>query len=456
MSNQNDSAALSRRDFFKNTTTTAAGLSVLGTLGLEQAVHAASDDTVKIALVGCGNRGSGAVNDALHAPNVKLVAMADVFPNRIKGSLSALMGGVDDDPTAAKQVQLKGAKKNEGKIDVPTARQFVGLDAYKKAIAEADYVIIAGPPGFRAVHFEEAVRQGKNIFMEKPLGSDAPSIRRILEANKTAKEKNLKCGVGFQRRHENSYNELIKRVHDGAIGDILAMRVYWRGGSRGGLEKLPNETELQYQLRNWYFFTYLSGDHIVEQHCHQFDVAYWIKKAHPIAAHGIGGRQVRTNPKLNGQIFDHHFVEYEYADGSRLFSECSQIPKLWGDVSEHAIGTKGLADFGGANRSRITGPNAFRFKGPNNEPYVQEHLDIIKAIRNNEKYNEVDDACISTMTAILGRMATYSGEKIDWDDAFNSKLELMPTIAKWDDKPGVMPNAAGIYPVAVPGETRVL
>lgn len=455
MSTPNEQSALSRRSFLKNTSTTAAGLSLLGTLGLERAVHAASDDTIKIALVGCGNRGSGAVHDALHAPNVKLVAMADVFPNRIKGSLSALTGGVDDDPTAAKQVHLKGAKGQINKIDVPADRQFVGLDAYKKAMEHADYVIIAGPPGFRAVHFEEAVRQGKNIFMEKPLSTDAPSIRRIIAANKIAKEKNLKCGVGFQRRHENSYNDLIKRVHNGDIGDVLAMRVYWRGGSRGGLEKLPGETELQYQLRNWYFFTYLSGDHIVEQHCHQFDVAHWIKGTHPIAAHGLGGRQVRVGP-MHGQIFDHHSVEFEYADGSRLFSECSQIPKLWGDVSEHAIGTKGLADFGGANRTRITGANAYRYKGPNNEPYVQEHLDLLKAIRNNEKYNEVDDAAISTMTAIMGRMATYSGERIDWDDAFNSKLELMPSITSWSDKPAVMPMADGNYPVAVPGETRAL
>jgi predicted dehydrogenase len=292
--------------------------------------------------------------------------------------------------------------------------------------------------------------------MEKPLGTDAPSIRRIIEANKTAKEKNLKCGVGFQRRHENVYKELIKRVHDGDIGDILAMRVYWRGGSRGGLEKLPTENELQYQIRNWYFFTYLSGDHIVEQHCHQFDVAHWLKGTHPIAAHGIGGRQVRTDPKLNGQIFDHHFVEYEYEDGSRLFSECSQIPKMWGDVSEHAIGSKGKVDFNGANRSQITGAKPFRWKAGNNEPYVQEHLDLISAIRNNEKYNEVDAAAISTMTAIMGRMATYSGERIEWDEAFNSKLKLMPDITSWSDEPAVKPRADGTYPVAIPGETRVV
>jgi myo-inositol 2-dehydrogenase / D-chiro-inositol 1-dehydrogenase len=455
MFNLNDPGALSRRSFLKNTTTTAAGLTVLGTLGLERAVHAAGSDLVKIALVGCGNRGSGAVNDALHAENVKLVAMADVFPARIKGSLSALHGGADTDPNAAKPVHIKGAQKQAAKIDVPAERQFIGLDAYKKAIAEADYVIIAGPPGFRAVHFAEAVRQGKHVFMEKPLGTDAPSIRSILETNKIAKEKNLKCGVGFQRRHENVYKELIKRVHDGDIGDILAMRVYWRGGSRGGLPKLPDETELQYQLRNWYFFTYLSGDHIVEQHCHQMDVAHWLKKAHPIAAHGIGGRQVRLGA-MHGQIFDHHFVEFEYEDGSRLFSECSQIPKLWGDVSEHAIGSKGKLDFQGANRSQITGAKAFRYKGGNNEPYVQEHLDLIKAIRNNEKYNEVDDAAISTMTAILGRMATYSGERIEWDDAFKSNKKLMPDITSWNDLPGVTPLPDGTYPVAVPGETLVL
>ncbi|MGZ4961445.1 MAG: Gfo/Idh/MocA family protein [Limisphaerales bacterium] len=462
MSTSNEQSALSRRSFIKNTTTTAAGLSLLGGLSIERSAYAAGSDTIKLALVGCGNRGSGAVDNALKTPGTKLVAMADVFQKRIDESLAVLTGQeAAEDPTAAKPIKMKVDKDQAKQIDVPPARQFVGFDAYKKAIAEADIVIIAGPPGFRPVHFEEAVRQGKHVFMEKPMGTDAPGIRRILAANQIAKEKNLKCGVGFQRHHENSYLEMMKRVHGGDIGDVLAIRVYWRGGSRGGIPKLPGESELAYQIRNWYFFTYLSGDHIVEQHCHNIDVGNWIKTldptkpAHPIRAHGLGGRQVRNDPKLNGQIFDHHFVEFEYEDGTRMTSECSQIPKLWGNTSEHAIGTKGSVDFGGSNRSQIKGAKPFRFKG-GNEPYVQEHRDLIAAVRNNQKYNEVDASAYSTMTAIMGRMATYSGEQIEWDDAFNSKLVLMPEITGWNDPAPVQPDANGVYPVAVPGVTRAL
>lgn len=446
----NDPTALSRRSFLKNTTTTAAGLTVLGALGGVRSVHASNDDTIKLALVGCGNRGSGACQQALMTGNVKLVAMADVFQKRINASLAALSGQRVDDPEAAKPVKLESKGHTAAKLDVPKERQFVGIDAYKKAIAAADVVIIAGPPGFRAVHFEEAVNQGKHVFMEKPLGTDARCIHRILAANKIAKDKNLKVGVGFQRHHEGVYKDLIKRIKDGDIGDVLAMRVYWRGGSRGGVERLPGENELAYQLRNWYFYTYLSGDHIVEQHCHQLDVAYWIKGTHPVRCQGIGGRQART-ANINGQIYDHHFVEFEYDDGSRLFSECSQIPRTWGDVSEHVIGSNGFADLQGANRSQIRGPKAYRYKGHDRNPYEQEHIDLFDAIRNNKTYNEVESSAYATMTAIMGRMATYSGEKIEWDDAFNSKLVLMPDINSMDQQPPVMPNPDGSYPVVYPG-----
>ena len=200
------------------------------------------------------------------------------------------------------------------KVDVPPDRQFTDFDGYKKAIALADVVILATSPGFRPMHFEEAVRQGKHVFMEKPVATDAPGIRQLLAAAEEAKKKNLKVGVGFQRRHQRSYLEIVKRLHDGAVGDIQMLRVYWDGGSRDGVERLPNETEMHYQIRNWYYFTWLSGDHIVEQHCHNIDVGNWIKGAHPVRAQGMGGRQVR-NAKRHGQIFDHHFVEFEYADG---------------------------------------------------------------------------------------------------------------------------------------------
>ena len=427
------SQSFSRREFLK-TTSAAASLSLIGGLSVERSAFAAGNDTIKIALIGCGGRGSGAADQALNTGNVKLVAMADTFENKLKSSLENL--------TTA----------HAKKVEVPPEHQFVGLDAYKKAMALADVVLLASPPGFRAPHFEEAVRQGKNIFMEKPLGTDAPSIRRILAANEDAKKKNLKVCVGFQRHHESGYNDIIKRIHDGAIGDVHTLRVYWRGGSRAGLPREKGETELQYQIRNWYYFTWLSGDHIVEQHCHNIDAGNWIKQAYPVRAQGVGGRQVR-NGLENGQIYDHFSVEFEYEDGTRMFSMCSQIPHLFGDVSEHAIGSKGSADMG--RQFAIKGPTPFRTKN-NANGWQQEHHDFFGAMRKGDPFNEVEYGAKSTMTAILGRMATYSGEKIEWDDAFNSKLELAPAIDSWDAKTPVMPDADGRYPVAMPGLTKAL
>jgi predicted dehydrogenase len=426
--------ALTRRHFLK--TTSAAGLTLIGGLGLERSAFAAGNDEIKIALVGCGGRGSGAAQQALNANGVKLVAMAEVRESQIEKSLSNL-------------------KKSHGeKVDVPKERQFVGLDAYKQAIAAADAVLLATPPGFRPTHFEEAVRQGKHVFMEKPLATDAPGIRQLLAANEEAKKKSLKVACGFQRHHVSGYVETIKRIHDGALGDILMLRVYWRGGSRGGLPKEPGETELAYQLRNWYFFTYLSGDHIVEQHCHNIDVGNWIKGTHPVRASGVGGRQVRTT-KEHGQIYDHHFVEFEYADGSRMFSECSQIPHMWGNISEHAVGTKGSAELKEGDW-RIKAKSTWKYDGPKVVGWQQEQLDFIDNIRHNKAQNELETSAYSTMTAIMGRMATYSGQLVEWDDAFNSKLALVPANMGEGMVPAVMPDKDGFYPVAMPGITTAL
>ena len=440
MNTPNEPPILTRRNFLK-TGSAAAGATLLGGLSIERsAFAAANDDTIKIALIGCGGRGTGAANQALHTEGkIKLVAMADTFDKRLQSSLDIL-------------------KKEHGeKVDVPKENQFTGFDAYKNAIAAADVVLLTSPPGFRPMHFEEAVRQGKHAFMEKPLATDAPGIRRLIAANAEAKKKNLKVAVGFQRRHQAPYIETLKRIHDGDIGDVLAMRCYWRGGSRGGEEKLPGETEMQYQIRNWYFFTYLSGDHIVEQHCHNIDVCNWIKGAYPIRAHGMGGRQVRTT-KEHGQIFDHHFVEFEYADGARMFSQCSQIPHMWNQNSEHATGSKGIASLGDGRAFSITGPKAWqsnRSKGKA-DAFQQEHHDFFAAIRNNKTYNEADYGIPSSMTAIMGRMATYSGKLIEWDEAYNSTLELMPKTFSWDMEPPVKPDADGFYPVAMPGKTIAL
>jgi len=321
----------------------------------------------------------------------------------------------------------------------------------------ADVVILATPPGFRPTHFEEAVRQGKHVFMEKPVGVDAPGIRKVLATAEEAKKKNLKVGVGLQRHHQRGYIETIQRLHDGAIGDIVAMRCYWNGDgvwvkARKDLEQQAGRplTEMEYQMRNWYYFVWLCGDHIVEQHVHNLDVVNWVKGGHPIRAWGMGGREVRKGID-NGEIFDHHYVEFEYADGSRLSSQCRHIPGCWDNVSEHVLGSKGLCDVGGY---RIRGAAPWMFNSPGaRDPYQQEHDDLFAAIRNDTPYNEAENGAHSSMTSILGRMATYSGKEIAWEDAINSNIDTMPAVLGWDASPPTKPDANGRYPVAVPGVT---
>ncbi|HEY6170608.1 MAG TPA: Gfo/Idh/MocA family oxidoreductase, partial [Verrucomicrobiae bacterium] len=351
-------------------------------------------------------------------------------------------------------------KQHPDQVDVSQANQFIGFDAHKEAMALADLVLVTTPQGFHPYHLAEAVRQGKNVFVEKPLAVDAPGVRRILAASEEAKEKNLKIGVGLQRHHQPAYQETVRRIHDGAVGDITSMSCYWLGDARAGLERLPGEGELQYQIRNWYYFTWISGDFIVDQHIHNIDIMNWVKRGHPVRAQGMGGRQVRNNKKLHGQIFDHFFVEYEYEDGCKLYSQCRQgTPGTHQQVSEHVVGTKGRADLGGQNGKyfRITGPNAWESRLKISELGHQlEHYPLIEAIRNDKPYNELEHAAMSTMTAILGRMAVYSGKMVEWDEAFNSKLQLMPEKVSWDMAPPVVPDADGNYPVAIPGKTVTL
>jgi myo-inositol 2-dehydrogenase/D-chiro-inositol 1-dehydrogenase len=432
--------AVSRRDFLKNSSSAALGAAVLGGLSIERSAYAADSSQLKICLVGCGGRGTGAAGQALStAGDVKLVAIADVRPEQIEKSLGEL-----------KKLEIAD------RVDVPPDRQFTDFEGYKKAISLCDVAILATSPGFRPVHFEEAVRQGKHIFMEKPVATDAPGIRRVLAAAEEAKKKNLKVGVGLQRHHKPGYIETIKRIQDGALGDIVYLRAYWDGSSRDGVERKEGESELHYQIRNWYYFTYLSGDHIVEQHVHNIDVANWIKGTHPVRAQGMGGRQVR-NALRHGQIYDHHFVEFEYADGTRMMSQCRQIPHCWPSVSEHAHGTKGEADLvNDSNIFTIRGANHWKYTKKDKDPYQIEHDDLFAAIRNDTPYNEAVTGAQATMTGILGRMCTYSGKKIEWDEAFKSDKILIPDITSWDSKPPVMPDSEGRYPVAMPGITEVI
>lgn len=430
-SNSPQAGPVSRRSFLQ-TSSVAASAAILGGLSVERAAHAQGSDTIKLALIGCGGRGSGACSQALSTEgSVKLIAMADAFKDRLDSS--------------HKNIQ----KQHGEKVDVPEENKFIGFDAYKKAIALADVVILATPPGFRPIHFEEAVKQGKNIFMEKPVAVDGPGIRRVLAAAKEAKKKNLKVAVGLQRHHQAGYIETIKRLHDGAIGDIVAARCYWNDSGVWVKKRLPEQTEMEYQMRNWYYFVWLCGDHIVEQHIHNLDVINWVKNGYPVRCHGIGGRQVRTG-KEYGEIFDHHAVEFEYEDGSRCYSQCQHTHGCWSSVSEHVIGTKGLCDVGGYS---ITGPNAWRVPRGTKEknPYQQEHDDLFDAIRNDKPYNEAERGAMSTLTAIMGRTATYTGILVERDAVLNSQHARVPDKYDWNGTPPTLPDANGFYPIPVPG-----
>jgi predicted dehydrogenase len=309
--------------------------------------------------------------------------------------------------------------------------------------------------------FEEAVRQGKNVFMEKPVASDAAGVRKVIAAAEEAKKKNLKVGVGLQRRHQAAYLETIKRLNDGQIGDITSMRAFWNGSrpwqkKRADLEKQYGRklTEMEYQLRNWYYFTWICGDHITEQHIHNLDVINWVKNGPPVKARGMGGREITTSPD-DGEIYDHFACQFEYADGSICFSECRHQANTWSSVSEHAVGTKGRVDISG---HKILGSDPWRYKaeGESKDPYQQEHDDLFAAIRNNKDYNEAFYGASSTMTSILGRMAAYSGKELEYTAALNSKIDLLPKELGWDKPTPVNPGPDGYYPRAVPGKTQVL
>jgi myo-inositol 2-dehydrogenase / D-chiro-inositol 1-dehydrogenase len=451
----------SRRTFLQNSAgAVAAGTAAAVSLtSLVSPVHAAGDDTLKIGLVGCGNRGTGAAANALQTSGpVKLWAMADAFDDRLKQSHAALTSGGK---------LSRGAVPEEvaARVDVAPERRFVGLDSYKRAIDAVDVVLLCGPPGFRPEHFEYAVGRGKHVFMEKPVATDPIGIRRVLAAAEVARQKGLKVGVGLQRHHDERYLETIGRLKDGAIGDIRMLRCYWNGGTIK--QPVPHEglTELEYQVRNWYFFAWLSGDHIVEQHVHNLDVCNWIMGAPPVSAVGMGGRQMRVG-KEYGDIFDHHAVEYTYADGTRMFGVCRQISGCEPLVGEFAVGTKGESDVGNGKitagketwefpRRRSTARGAAGIKDLGSNPYQVEHDTLFAAIRSDKPHMEAATGAEATMTAILGRMATYTGRTVTWEEAFKSTRALGPAeVVDWQTKPLTLPDAQGFYKLPQPGLIR--
>jgi predicted dehydrogenase len=427
----------SRRDFLKASTAVAAGAALAFNANIARSAYAAGSDEIKIALVGCGGRGSGAAVNALSTKaNVKLTVMADAFPDSLDWS-------------------LKYIKKECGeRVDVPEDRRFTGLDAYEKALrSDVEVVLLCTPPGFRPAQFEAAVAAGKHVFMEKPLATDAPGVRRIIAANAEAKKKKLAVAVGHHLRHETKYREIVGRIHDGAIGDLTHLRAFFNDSGVWIRPRQPGQTEMQYQVRNWYYFTWLSGDHIVEQHVHDLDVCNWIAKAHPLEAEGMGGRQVRVGKDV-GEIFDHHAVEFTYPGGLKVFSYCRHIPDCWSSFSQHAHGTKGSANLIGYGNGELIVPGkTLRFPhGPDGHQVEMDEL--FAAIVAGQPYNECDSRIDGTMTAILGRMATYSGKVVTWDDAVNSTLGLAPPSLAWDAETPVKPRPDGTYACAIPGVTK--
>ena len=410
------------------TVTAAAGV---------RAVHAQSpsNDVIRVGLVGAGGRGTGAMMQTLAVPgsNVKLTAIADVFDWSIDNA-------------------LKQAESQKDKVDCPEERRFKGLDGYKQVLDHCDVVILATPPGFRPFHFEEAVKAGKHVFMEKPVCVDAFGARLCLQAAKMADEKKLKVVVGLQRHYEDKYLQTLARVRDGLAGDIVSGQIYWNGDRPWFKNRKPEMSELQYQLYNWGHFMWLSGDHIVEQHVHNIDVANWFLDKLPVSAYGVGGLQNRK-PDQPTQIYDHHAVTFTYPGGVKIASQCRQFPGGEGRVSEEFQGTKGIVRIG-----EITdhdGKVLWKYDGKGGNPYQVEHDVLHDAIRTDKPLNNASYGATSSFTAVLGRYATYSGKQVAYDKVLGLDDRTMPEGLAWDGPAPVQPGADGLYPLPMPATFKM-
>lgn len=421
-----------RRRFLKLSAKAAAAGTVASHLAISRFAHAAGSGTIRVGVVGCGGRGTGAAVNALSAgPDIRLVAMGDVFEDRASRGLRTLR------------------QKARARVDVPRERLFVGFDAYKHVLQSGvDLVILATPPGFRPLHFEAAVQAGKHVFMEKSFAVDAPAYRKLLAANEVAKQKSLKVGTGLQFRHDKARVETVRRIHAGAIGAIRSMEAYWRLAGMWVRPRTDGQSEMEYQMTNWMYFVWLSGDIIVEYFIHHLDMCHWAKDAHPVRARGSGGRKERYGPD-HGEIFDHFRVEYTYADGSPLLSECSMLESVATENRLRITGTLGTAE---VTSGEIEGRTTWKYDGVNNNPYEVEQAALIDAIRNDTPYNDVESGAVSNMMCIMGRMAAYEDREITWDEAVNSNEAYLPQRYAWDAEPPTLPDKFGDYVVPAGGK----
>ena len=446
----------SRREFLKNTGRLAATSALMA--AAVPRIYAGESNTIKVALVGCGGRGTGAASNALSTKGpTQLLALADVFENRVAGSLKSL---------SERFVKQENVPQEQQQVNVPQDRQFLGLDAYKKAIdaiAPGGVVLLATPPAFRPIHLEYAVAKGCHVFMEKSFAVDAPGIRRVLKAGKEASKKTLNIAGGLMCRHYKPLEEAVNKLHEGAIGDIITCWAYREHGPVGFIPRRPGMNELAHQIQNYSNFTWLNGSFILDWLIHNLDVCCWCKDAWPVSAQGHGGRQVRTQPD---QLFDHYAVEYSFADGTRLFAQGRHMHNCWGFFGDVIHGTKGSAVLGeGVPQPRIfkghqqTPANViWKYDGPRGSGYQVEHDLLFDAIRKNKTYNETERCANAAMVGILGRMAAESGQTIKWEEAMASNLELAPGLDQYtmDSEAPVKPDAKGDYPVAKPGVTKAL
>ncbi|ALN91558.1 MULTISPECIES: Gfo/Idh/MocA family protein [Lysobacter] len=416
-----------RREFLQRGVGTAAAVGLASVFG---SAYAGGSDEIRVGLIGAGGRGTGALRNVLEAaPGVRVVAIGDVFPEQLGKSIAA--------------IEAKLGKP----IGVPPERQFSGLDAYKKVIAQdINYVILASPPAFRPEHLKAAIEAGKHVFTEKPIAVDSPGVRQVLALSDIADGKGLKIAAGTQRRHQAGYLDTIKRIHDGAIGEIVAARAYWNQGGLWHVDRKPGWSDGEWMLRNWLYFNWLAGDIIVEQHIHNMDVVNWAMNAHPASAVSLAGRQVRTE-SVFGNVYDHFATDFEYESGAHMISMCRQMDGCANNISEALVGTRGNSR---VDQHVITGANAWkrdsRLAESDIDPYVQEHADLIAAIRGGKPLNELKQVSEATLTAIMGRMAGYSGGRVTWEEALNSQESLAPA-------PFTLSGSIAVPVVAMPGRT---
>jgi len=420
-----------RRDFLK-----AGAAAGVAAAAFSPGIHAAGNDTIKVGVIGCGGRGNGAIRNILDADkSVEIVAFGDVFAGQAKNSFN----------------QWKKNKEHGARVTATPDAVFDGLDSYKKVLAAGiDLVILATPPGFRPLHLEAAVKAKKHIFCEKPVAVDAAGIRKCLALVEESKKANIAIVAGTQRRHQKGYIETINKIKEGAIGDVISARVAWNSGGSPPIwfhKRRPGETDTAYQLRNWYHFLWVCGDHIVEQHVHNLDVANWVMGDHPIRATGLGGRSNRpggshAEPNEFGNIWDHYAVEYEYKSGQRVFSYCKHIAGCESDVSEFVLGSKGNSRVNNYMIGKET------VGSDNRDAYVQEHIDLLASIRSGKLLNELQAVTESTFTAILGRNASYAQKWLKWDDALAANEDTMP-------KDLTMSSKIDVPPAPTPGSWKL-